>query len=855
MIFYNRVFTLLIISIFCIGTSLTAQKVTKVSGKILDKTTNEPLIFVDLNFQGTNVAASSDGDGFFNIETRFPSDTLVISYIGYEPIKFYVKEGTRTRKKFYMVSEGLQLETVNIKAKKAKYSKKNNPAVELIKKVIASKDKNTAQETEYFSYEQYEKVRLDINNITDKFKERRFINDFDFLWKYIDTSEVNGRTFLPVFMREILSTQYYKKSSDTHKEYRKALNYSKINDELDANSLNSIIDLLYTDVDIYDDRIDLLENNFLSPASKFGINFYRYYIVDTVEIDGQSLINLNVIPEDKGDFGFYGTLSISNDERNAIMSADLGILNGINLNFVRDIRLKQEFKFIGDKLYKTGDEVIVDYALVDNGIGAYGSRVVSRDDFSFELPDREGIFGYLNEVILADDYDEHTEDFWQERRLVELDKNDQQLFEMLDTLRNNRRYQAYVTGIGIFTTGYIPFKKFDIGKVSDFANYNQVEGWNARVGLSTNEKFSNKLRIRGTASYAFGTDNFKYFGQGVYSFNKKWKRSPKHEVKITVEEASTFPGQELDLISPENIALSIRRGETTRMLLNHRYEASYLKEKIGFSYELGAKYISRQGIGTLDFPYFDESVGATAYLDDINTFETFAQIRYAPNEQFLQGKDTRVQLQNEFPIVTFRYGKGFNTILDGNYNYHKLNLSLFKQIEWSLIGTTNFNVEAGKIFGELPYIINFIPRGNQTYAYQLTSYNLMNFMEFVADRFVSLQFEHYFYGYFLNNVPLIRRLKLREVISLKAYYGGISDKNNPALNPDLVQFSTDENGNARTYIFGDEPYLEASLGFSNIFKVFRVDLVQRLTYLDNLDVPQLFGQKGLAVRFRTQVEF
>ena len=243
------------------------------------------------------------------------------------------------------------------------------------------------------------------------------------------------------------------------------------------------------------------------------------------------------------------------------------------------------------------------------------------------------------------------------------------------------------------------------------------------------------------------------------------------------------------------------------------------------------------------------------FQDDVTTTEFSAGFRYAPNEQFIQGKSKRTQIYNQYPILTVNYTQGVNQ-LGGDYNFSKLNLNLFKQFEWLTRGTSNIVIDAGRTWGDVPYILQNIPRGNQTYAYQLTSYNMMNFLEFVTDQFVSINAEHYFYGYFLNRIPGIRRLKLREVISFKAFYGSLSDNHNPNLNPDQLQFPTAPDGSATTFLLDpNKPYMEVSVGFTNIVKILRFDIVQRLNYLDQPDVPALFGNKGLGIRVRTHIEF
>ena len=354
--------------------NLSAQDVTRIRGKVFDAKTGEALPFVDVGLKGTNVGVSTDLDGYYNIETRFPSDTVFASFIGYETVYKKITIGKTNKIDFRISEEGLVMEAVEIKVKKAKYSKKNNPALELAKKVISNKYTNSLKGKDYYKYNQQEKINIDINNITEDFKNTRFIRKLDFLWDYIDTSEVNGKTYLPLFMRENLSTIHYKKDGDRLKEVRKASKFTEIDKTIDPGTINNVVDALYQDIDIYEEKIDLLELQFVSPLADAGDDFYRYYIIDTTAVNGKEAINLAFIPAVKGNFGFTGNIFVSNDGKFTILKVDMGIIDGMNINFVRDLRIVQEFEAYGDDYIKTKDQLVIDYSLTDNSFGMYGTR-------------------------------------------------------------------------------------------------------------------------------------------------------------------------------------------------------------------------------------------------------------------------------------------------------------------------------------------------------------------------------------------------------------------------------------------------------------------------------------------------
>lgn len=834
--------------------SLSAQKVTKIRGKVFDAQTGEALPFVDVGLKGTNVGVSTDLDGNYNIETRFPSDTVFATFLGYETQYFPITLDKTNKITFRLQSQTLKIETVEIKEKKTKYSKKNNPAIDLAQKVISNKYTNSLKGKKYYKYNQQEKINIDINNITEGFKQTPFIRKFDFMWDYIDTSEINGKTYLPIFMRENLSTIHYKQDGNTLKEVRKASKYTDIEESLDPQTINDALDALYQDIDIYEEKLDLLDQQFVSPFAKAGYDFYRYYIIDTTEVNGKEAINLAFIPAVKGNFGFTGNIYVSNDGKFTVLKVDMGIIQGINLNFVRDLRIIQEFEPLGDDYIKIKDELIIDYALTDNSWGLYGSRTLFFSDYDFSKPEDESIFGKIEKIIYEDQALEQTNEFWSDNRIIPLEQNDVELYEMIDTLKANPYYKRYVYISKVAFTGYANMGPVRAGPIATFLSFNKVEGLNLRFGMESNPRLSKKFQIQGYVARAVKTDLWKYSGGITYSFNEDYVINPRHYLKFTLEKESSFPGQELDFFSPSNFFLSFQRGDATKMELNKTYELTYVKEYNGFSYHLDLRRKERMPYGSLEFYSFDPD-GQKKFLENITTAEATFGIRYAPNEQFLQGVKKRTQLFNQYPIITLNYTHGHEGILGGQYNYNKVKLNLFKQIEWLTVGTSKIVFDAGKTWGDVPYLLQNIPRGNQTYAYQLRSYNMMNFLEFVTDQFVSFNAEHRFVGYFLNRIPLIRRLKLREIVTFKAFYGSLSDAHNPFLNPSLLQFPLDAEGNSSTFLMGSHPYMEASIGFSNILKVFRVDLVQRLNYLDQPNVPALFGNKGLGVRVRTLVEF
>ncbi len=838
--------------------SLIGQGVTKVSGKVYEAETGEPLAFVNVIFKGTSVGTSTDLDGYYEIESRFVSDSLCANFLGFNEQCIGIQKESRQRNiDFRLTPKELRLKNVTVVAKRGRYRKKNNPAVELMRKVIENKKDNRLESEDYYTFEQHEKIQIDLNNVTEEFKDRKVFNNFDILWNYLDTSNVNGKVFLPIFLREVLADVYYRKSPDTKKEYQKAIKLTRFDEQLDDKSINDVIEFLYKDIDIYDNTIPLLDHSFISPISPLAINFYRFYILDTTDVNGINSIRLGFIPKNKSNFGFTGDLYVSNDERHTVTRADFGVIGDINLNFINDLMVSQDFEPLPeneDRFVLTKDEIVIDYSIAKNGIGLFGTRTLGYRDFDFKPPPDQSVFSPIDQVIKREDAFEQGEDYWDDKRIVDLNDSQEDLYEMIDTLITIPAYKRLVTGIRILSSGYVPFDKFDLGPIPTFYSFNQVEGSRVRVGGESNLDFSKNLLLEGYGAYGFRDKRFKYRGGLTYSFNKDWKRNPRHFLRAVYQTDVSFPGQELTFAQQDNVLLSLRRGQTNFLFLDQEAILQYTRETPGIAYDITFTDRKRRPYGDLVLNFVDEQ-GEPGTLSEINTTSFGLGIEIAPNKQFIQGRQYRRPIINKFPVWTVRYEGAINGFLGSDYGYHKLELGVFKRFNLSILGHTNIGIEASKIWGDLPYTELFIPPANQSFAYQRETFNLMNFLEFVSDQQIFIRAEHYFKGFFLNRIPLLKKLKFREVATFKMVYGSLRDSNNPLITEGIPLFNENADGERISYLFENGPYIEGSVGLTNIFKVLRIDLVKRFNYLDNPNVPSLFGTEGLGIRARFKVEF
>lgn len=857
----KRIITRITLLLFCLFTvaQVNAQDQTIIRGRVLDAKTKQPLPFVDVVLKGTYVGVSTDLDGQYFIQTRNPSDTIQVSFIGYKTLEERIIRETRQEMNFYMEEEGLQLESVTIVAEKGRYRKKGNPAVELMRKVIENRDRNKMEAQDFYSYERHEKLELDLNNITDEFKDRKAFENFEFLWSYLDTSTVNGRIYLPVYIREILSTVHYRKDPQAKKEVRDAVKMTNFDEALDLESITSAIDLLYQDVDLYENSIKLLDNDFLSPMAPWALNYYRFYILDTSYVNNKSAIHMAFIPRNKSFIGFTGDLYISNDDRYTLLKAVLGITKDISMNFVRDIKVVQEFDERDSIYILTKDEITLDMALTEGGMGIYASRYNIYTNHDFGPPKDDSVFDYTEEVTTLDDAYDKGQEYWQKNRLEELTQKQQGIYNMIDSLREVPAYRKFVYWTKVISTGYFPLGTLDLGKISSMYTYNPTEGSRFRLGLETSHDLTQRWQVRSYVAYGTRDKRIKYNGSVKYSFNEDYRKNPRHFLYGAYQHDVIFPGLKLEFIDEANALTSIRRGQANQMLFVDAWNIDYVNESgVGF-FKLGLEQRQRKPYGTLEF-FTNQDLDDDGILDsveDITTSEISLALEYSPNTKFIQQREMRTPIKSNHPRFQLSYRAGLKTFLGGDYNYHNVSLQIKKRVPFSVLGRSEIQFEVGRVFGEgLPFVLLYIPQSNQAYSFQPTSFNTMNFIEFVTDKYVRLNVQHFFDGYIFNRIPLLKKLKLKEAISFKGIYGGLDDANDPRINNDLLQFNADENGNPLTAPFDPRtPFIEWGVGVYNIFRFLRFDVIKRVNYLDRPNIEEVFGVKGLGIRGRLKVEF
>ncbi len=839
------------LSVLVIGLSLTfslnAQETTRVQGIVTDAQTGEPLPFVSVAFVGKNIGETTDFDGSYSIETQWASGKIEFSYLGYVAVIKDVEIGENQQIDVRLEPSSVFLQDVEVVAKKKRYKNKGNPAVDLIKKVIANKDQNRLNSLDHCEFEQYKKIQFDLNNITEDFTSSKVFKDFQFMFEHIDTSKVNGKPYLPIFLEETVSKVYHRKNPKAKREVIKGSKMVGLDNYLDTEGVDIMVDNMYQEVDLYDNNVIFLTNQFVSPLSASSPLVYKFHILDTLDYKGKSVINLAFQPRNKQDFAFTGNILISNDDRYALVRAEMKIADGINLNFVDDLKLVQEFEPYGDGYWLISrDELVVDFNVTKKSLGMFGRKTIFYDQYQLNQERSDSLFNGIVVEVKEDGFDNRDSSFWNENRLVELTKQEKNIYSMVDSVQQVPSFTRAMDVLLFFLEGYIDAGPVEIGPFNSFYSFNAVEGSRFRFGGRTSEQLSKKFRIEGYFTYGTKDRRFKYSGSAIWSLNGSPVVSKvRHTLSATYQQETRFPGMDLELLSDDNFILSFTRGMPDQLLYYNKFNLEHLRDwGSGITTTVSFETLEQSPGGSLSF------AGEAFTLDKITSSEISASIRFAPNEQFYQGPNYRTPMNTKYPVFRLAYTQGMKGVLDSGYNYSKLRFTVYKRFAISPIGNTYAELEAGKVFGEnIPFPLLFVPRANQTYAHQLRSYSMMNFLEFISDEYVSFVAEHHFYGFFLNKIPLVKKLKFREVVTFKGLYGGLSDENNPGITTGLLHLPADENGNATTFSLEDKPYMEVSFGLENIFKIFRVDLVQRLTYLDHP------GVSPLGIRVKLNVEF
>jgi len=791
---------------------------TTVSGKVTDKLTNEPIPFANVAFKGTLIGTQTDFDGNYHITTEKPTDSLTASFVGYTKVSLPVKRGKVQTINFLLKVNQVALGEVEVFAGE-------NPANIILRKIIENKDKNDKERLDSYQYEVYNKMEFDMTDIPPDFRNKKLIKPFAFIFDNIDSSVSNSKPFLPFFITENLSDVSYRRNPRARKEVIKASKISGLENE----SVTQFLGDMYQNIDIYNNYVDIFSKSFVSPISNLGMVYYKYYLLDSAFIGNQWCYKLKFKPRRKQELTFIGEFWV-HDTTFAIKKIDMRVVEDANINFVKDLAVVKEYERVEDKYWMMSKELlVVDFAARKDGIGFIGRKSTSYKNFLINEEIPQSTFDGSQDIVVLDSANNKPDRFWYEARHDSLSDRERKIYHMVDTIKTLPAFKTYVDIVTLFFTGYKQFGNIELGPYYTLFSFNQIEGGRFRVGGRTSPLFSDRLRLEGYLAYGTTDEKFKYSAGFRYFLNKK----PREAIGSLYKKDVFQLGQSENAFQDDNILASIfRRNPATKLTQAEFYRVYYEREWLsGYSHRINFDHAYAKPLGTLDYSYYTDKE-KSAIKNSINTTEISIITRFAYREKFVEGKSGRISLGSDFPITQLIYTVGFKGVLGSDFTYQKLIGKIDDIVKLPPFGHSYIALEAGKTWGQVPYPLLNVHKGNESYFYDYAAFNLMNYYEFVSDQYASLAITHHFEGFFLDKVPLMRKLKWREVATLKAAYGSFSQKNLDIL-VDPNAFST----------LSARPYGEVGFGVENIFKILRFDFIYRLTYLDNPGIAK-FGIRG-----------
>lgn len=824
---------LLLLSTFL---SLDASGATSaLTGVVVDSLTHEGLSYVAVFVEGKSAGTMTDENGRFSLAAKIPGDTLRFSMMGYSTKKVVASPLMTVE----LSPTGVTLNEVIVKPKKEKYSKKNNPAVDFLNRIRAASPLSDPKRHDYYNYDKYERINMAINDF-DPDKNYSWIGKkFNFLKDHLDYSEISGRPILNFLTKEKSSEVNYRKKPETTRETVLGLKQVGL-DEMTSNKdgTREALEDAFREIDIYQNDVTLLQNRFVSPLSSIAPDFYKYYLTDTVEVDGDSCVVLSFVPHTSETWGFIGKLYVpKNDSTMFIKQIELHLPHTINVNFLDAMSVRQKFEKSPDgSRFKKSDDMIIEFSVLPSLPKLYTHRNTVYENHNFDRPGLEDqIFNGTPPEIILEGARDRDEAFWDNHRLVPLKKGEGSVEAMIQRLRSVPLYYwtektLKLLVMGYWHTGNPP--KFDYGPVNTSISYNTAEGVRLRAGGMTTAYLSKRWFARGFVAYGFRDHKFKYRGEVEYSFRDKEYHSrefPVHSLRLTSLYLLDELGQNYTFTNADNLFLSWKRLADTRVTYRRATMLEYTLELYNnFSVSAGASFERQEA--TRWIPFTD---GYGNNFGHYNELMFNVKLRYAPGEKFLQGTTHRSPINMDAPVIELMHTYAPKGVMGSMFTINRTEMRFFKRIWLSAFGYIDAVVKGGHSWSPSPYMNLCLPNANLSYTIQPESFALMNPLEFINDSYAQVDLTYWMNGLIFNHIPLIKKLKLREVINFKGLWGHLSHRNNPCYDKSLFVFPE----NVHTTLMSNVPYMEISAGIDNIFRIIRVDSVWRLSYKHSFDAP------------------
>ena len=831
-------------------------------GKVVDGTNGEPIPFAAVKYIGTSEGRATDLDGNFVLPILDNYNKFVITFLGYKPVTVTVQRGqSEIRSTLKMYPDDIMLGEVVVKKSKERYKRKNNPAVELMRKVIANKRLSDIKEKDYYHFDKYEKRTFSRNDL-EKTKDSLLA----------ELCPETGKLILPIMVEETSSEENYRKNPKAVKTTVKAKRSDGFQSMLSSGDLlNTLVKDIFTDVDIYKDNVRLLQHPFISPIStKEAIGFYHYHIQDTIMVEDERCIDVFFIPNNPQDFGFAGHLYITDDNLNQVKRAIINVPRNSGVNYVDNLMVIQDFMTLptGERVMKV-DNMLVELSGLYGALKFQGQRYTAYSNYKFDpITDKKAFKSPQTERVLADaELKDST--YWTAIRPVPLTNTESNLGIGVDEINRDLGgfWKFLLTAVVENSVELTPKpNKIDLLPLNSIISHNEIDGMRYQLPLQTTGNLSPHLFVRGYGAYGAKDKKWKYKGEIEYSFNKKKYMAhefPRRSITVGYMYDDMSPVDKFAGTTKDNMYSSFKTGKVDQMMYVNDLNVKFQYETTSnIAWTLAFDHSKLTPTGKLVYlRNGDYRHGIETIVPNIKTSDIKFGFRYSPRETFMNSKQQRLRINNDAPIFMLEHTVGMDGFAGGQYNYNITEATIFKKF-WlpGACGSIEAYLKGGVQWNKVPFPMLFTPQSNLSYFVQFDSwsFNMLRNMEFLNDSYASLFINWDFDGKLLNRIPLLKKLKLREYIGFKMLVGHLSDRNNPALNKndnDLFVFPTRDGHRTTFTMQGRKPYMELSVGISNIFKVLTVQYVRRLSYND---MPDIYGGDKLkknGIRFAVEFKF
>lgn len=851
----------LLLLLLCTVTQLFAQ----IRGVVTDSLTQEPLMSVSVFYDGKGVGTTSDAKGEYQIKAHREWNKLTFSCIGYVTKVINIPAGNEPLQ-VELRASNVELDEVFIEANKEHYSTKNNSAVEFMRQVIAHKKGQKLKENDYYQYTKYQKTKLSLNDVKPQKLEKGIFKKFSFLKDQVETLPENNRKILPLSVQESASKTIFRKSPESKKTFIEGMSVNGIDDLFSTDeSLATILNDIFSDVNIYDDDIRLLQRHFVNPISQDGIAFYKYYLMDTLLVDKESCVHLTFVPQTPEDFGFTGHIYVVEDSTYAVKKVIMNLPKKSGVNFVEYLNIEQMYEQLPNgKRVLIDDEMTVDLSLLKAIKGVQVKRTSKYSNYTFE-PIEEQLFNLKGSVIKENDMFNKSDAYWANIRQIPLTKIEGDMYQFIDRIEQVPGFKFIVHGVKSLLQNHIETggrkrpSKFDFGPISTLISSNYVDGTRFHLGGMTTAKLNQHWFFNGFGAYGIKDKKWKYEANATYSFRKcdnfPWE-FPKHLITANYSYDVMTPIDKFLPMNKDNLFAGWTTTTVDQMSYVRNASLKYeLELPSGFSLAAAARHREDTPTGNLQYIRNSSDKYPTPASEErakeISTSELEMILRYAPGETFINTKQKRQAVSLDAPIFTLSHTAGFKGVWGGEYDFNLTEASVWKRFWLSSWGKIDLSLKAGAQWNTAPFPFLILPAANLSYFSQQETFSMLKNMEFINDRYASMNITYDMNGKLLNRLPLIKKLKWRELFRFRALYGNLTDKNNPFKNdnPDLFLFPR-RDGSYTSHVMNPTiPYLEASAGIYNIFKFLHIEYVRRITYLDSP------GIKKSGVRFMVQMVF